>query len=125
MAYIELTESNFNEMVEKNETLIIDFWAEWCGPCIQFGPVFEKVAQQNPDITFGKINTEVEQGLAGHFQVQSIPTIMVIKEGVVLFQQAGAFDEAGFNSLVSQTRDVDMEQVKADIAAQQEQQENS
>jgi thioredoxin 1 len=123
MAYIELTEANFNETVEKNQTLIIDFWAEWCGPCIQFGPVFEKVAEENPDVTFAKVNTENEQGLAGHFQVQSIPTIMVIKEGVVIFSQAGAFDEEGFTSLVNQARDIDMAEVHAEIAAKQAEQE--
>lgn len=123
MAYIELTESNFNETVEKNQVVIIDFWAQWCGPCIQFGPVFEKVAEANSDITFGKINTENEQGLAEHFKVQSIPTIMVIKEGVVIFSQAGAFDEEGFTSLVNQARDIDMTKVHADIAANQAEQE--
>jgi thioredoxin 1 len=123
MAYIELTEANFNETVENNAIVIIDFWAQWCGPCIQFGPIFEKVAEQNADITFAKVNTEEQQGLAGHFQVQSIPTIMVIKEGVMIFNQAGAFDEDGFTSLVKQVKELDMTQVHADIAAEQEKQE--
>lgn len=122
MAYIELTESNFNEVIEQNDTIIIDFWAEWCGPCKQFGPIFEKVAEENPDMVFAKVNTETEQGLAGHFQIQSIPTVMIIKEQVLIFNQAGAFNEDGLNNLVKQIREVDMNQVRADIAEQQAQQ---
>lgn len=118
MAYIDLTESNFNETVEKNDILIIDFWAEWCGPCIQFGPVFEKVAGENTDVAFAKVNTEVEQGLAGYFQVQSIPTLMVIKEQVVIFNQAGALDEAGLNALVQQVKELDMDKVRAEMSTE-------
>lgn len=121
MAYIELTEANFNEMVEKHDTIIIDFWAEWCGPCREFAPIFEKVAEENPDIAFAKVNTETEQGLAGHFQIQSIPTVMILKEQVLIFNQAGAFNEEGFNNLVKQVREVDMDKVRADIEAQQSQ----
>ncbi len=120
MAYIELTESNFNETIEKNDTLIIDFWAPWCGPCKQFGPVFEKVAQENPDVAFAKINTETEQGLAGHFKIQSIPTLMVIKEKSLVYNQAGAMDEANFSNLVSQVKKLDMDKVRADMEAQQQ-----
>ena len=118
MAYIELTQSNFNDTVEKNDIVIIDFWAEWCGPCIQFGPVFEKVAGENTDVAFAKVNTEAEQELAGHFQVQSIPTLMIIKERVVVFNQAGALDEASLNTLVQQVRELDMDKVRADMEAQ-------
>jgi len=120
MAYIELTESNFNETIENNDTLIIDFWAPWCGPCKQFGPVFEKVAQENPDVAFAKINTETEQGLAGHFKIQSIPTLMVIKEKSLVYNQAGAMDEANFSNLVSQIKELDMDKVRADMEAQQQ-----
>jgi thioredoxin 1 len=118
MAYIELTQGNFNDTVDKNDIVIIDFWAEWCGPCIQFGPVFEKVAGENTDVAFAKVNTETEQELAGHFQVQSIPTLMVIKEKVVVFNQAGALDEAGLNTLVQQVRELDMDKVRADMEAE-------
>ncbi len=121
MAYIELTQSNFNETIENNDILIIDFWAPWCGPCKQFGPVFEKVAQENPDVAFAKINTETEQELAGHFKIQSIPTLMVIKEKSLVYNQAGAMDEANFNNLVSQIKELDMDKVRADMEAQQQQ----
>ena len=120
MAYIELTQSNFNETIENNDILIIDFWAPWCGPCKQFGPVFEKVAQENPDVAFAKINTETEQGLAGHFQIKSIPTLMVIKEKSLVYNQAGAMDEANFNNLVQQIKELDMDKVRADMEAQQQ-----
>jgi thioredoxin 1 len=119
MAYIELTEKNFDETVENSTTLVIDFWAPWCGPCLQFGPTFEKVAEQHPEVTFAKINTEEQQGLAGHFQIQSIPTLMVIKEKIMIFKQAGAPDEAGFSNLVQQVKDLDMDEVRAEIEAQQ------
>jgi thioredoxin 1 len=120
MAYIELTESNFNETIENNDILIIDFWAPWCGPCKQFGPIFEKVAGENSDIAFAKVNTETEQGLAGHFKIQSIPTLMVIKEKSLVFNQAGAMDEANFNNLVQQIKELDMDKVRADMEAQQQ-----
>jgi thioredoxin len=119
MAYIELTEKNFDETVENSTTLVIDFWAPWCGPCIQFGPTFEKIAEKHPEVTFAKINTEEEKGLAGHFQIQSIPTIMVIKEKIMVFNQAGAPDEAGFDNLIQQVKDLDMDEVRAEIEAQQ------
>ena len=119
MAYIELTESNFNEVIENNETIIIDFWAEWCGPCKQFGPVFEKVAEANSDITFAKVNTEEQQALAQQFQIQSIPTVMIIKEKTLLFNQGGAFGEADFSNLVKQVKEIDMDQVRAEVEAEQ------
>jgi len=122
MAYIELSEANFNDTVANNNIVILDFWAEWCGPCKSFGPVFEKVAQENSDITFGKINTEEQQALAGHFQIRSIPTLMVIKEQVVVFNQAGALSEEGLNDLIKQVKELDMDMVRAEIAKEQEKQ---
>ena len=123
MAYIELTEANFNEVVEQNEIVIIDFWAEWCGPCQQFGPIFEKVAQENGDgnIAFAKLNTEEQQALAGHFQIRSIPTLMVIKEQVVVFNQAGAVPEDGLNNLITQVKELDMEKVRQEMTDNQAQ----
>ncbi len=116
MAYIELTADNFNETVEKNEIVIIDFWAEWCGPCKAFGPVFEKVAEENTDITFAKVNTEVQQELSGHFQIRSIPTLMILKEKIVVFNQAGALPENGLKDLIKQVKELDMNMVREEIA---------
>jgi thioredoxin len=120
MAYINLTADKFSDTVEQNDIVILDFWAEWCGPCIQFGPIFEQAAEENLDITFAKVNTETEQELAAHFQVQSIPTLMVIKEQVVIFNQAGALDEAGLNSLIAQVKELDMDKVRAEMDAQKQ-----
>jgi len=116
MAYIEMTEANFNEIVENNDITLIDFWAEWCGPCKSFAPVFEKVAEEYTDIAFAKVNTEIEQGLAGHFQIRSIPTLMVIKEGVVVFNQAGALPEQNLKSLIEKAKELDMDKVREEIA---------
>jgi thioredoxin 1 len=122
MAYIELTEANFDETVEKSETLVVDFWAPWCGPCIQFGPIFETISDKYPDVTFAKINTEEQQGLAGHFEIQSIPTIMVIKEKIMIFKQAGAPGENDFENLIKQVKELDMNEVRAEIEKQQAEQ---
>jgi thioredoxin 1 len=116
MAYIELTADNFNEVIEKNEIVIIDFWAEWCGPCKAFGPVFEKVAEENTDVAFAKVNTEIEQDLSAHFQIRSIPTLMILKEKVVVFNQAGALPEEGLKDLIKQVKELDMDMVRKEIA---------
>jgi len=120
MAYIDLKVDEFTELVEKNGTIIIDFWAEWCGPCIQFSPIFEQAAEDNLDITFAKVNTDTEQELSAHFQVQSIPTLIVIKEQIVIFNQAGALDENGLDSLINQVRNIDMDKVREEINSQNE-----
>lgn len=116
MAIVELTAENFNEVVEKNPITIIDFWAPWCGPCRQFAPIYEKVAQEYPDIAFGKVNTEEQQELAGYFRIQSIPTVMIIREGVVVFNQAGMLPEEALKDVIEQVKALDMEQVKKEIA---------
>jgi len=95
----------------------VDFWAAWCGPCRAFAPVFEAVSQANPDIVFAKVDTEAEQGLAGAFGITSIPTLMAIRDGVVLYSQAGALPEPALVNLVQAVRDVDMDQVRAQLAA--------
>lgn len=121
MSYITLTEENFNETVESNDIVIIDFWAEWCGPCKAFGPVFEKIAEKHTDIAFGKVNTEEQQGLAGHFQIRSIPTLMILKEKVVVFNQAGALPEEALEDVIKQVKELDMDMVRAEIAKEQSQ----
>ncbi|WP_345991731.1 thioredoxin [Sulfurimonas sp. HSL-1716] len=120
MATIELTQENFDKTVTQNDIVIIDFWAPWCGPCKSFGPVFEKVSEQYPDIVFAKVNTEEEQGLAGHFQIRSIPTTMILKEQVLVFNQAGALPEEGLKDLMEQVKVLDMDHVREEIKKQQE-----
>ncbi len=115
MAYINLTTENFTETIETNETVIIDFWASWCGPCQQFAPIFEKVAGDNPDITFAKVNTEEQQELAAQFAIRSIPTLIIVKEGVLVFNQAGMLPEASFNDVIKQAKELDMAKVHEEI----------
>jgi thioredoxin 1 len=116
MPTIELTAENFEETVTGNDTVFVDFWAEWCGPCRMFAPVFEAAAENHPDIVFGKVNTEEQQALAGSFGIMSIPTLMVFRENVVIFSQPGALPGPTFENLISQVREVDMEDVRRQIA---------
>lgn len=122
MALVNLTEANFNEHIENNDIVILDFWAPWCGPCKQFGPIFEKVAEEYPDILFGKINTEEEQGLAGYFQIQSIPTVIVLREKIGIFQQPGMLPEEGLKDIIRQVQELDMDKVREEVAKQQAEQ---
>ncbi|WP_328998436.1 thioredoxin [Kribbella sp. NBC_00709] len=117
MATVELTQDNFNEVVGGDGLVLVDFWAEWCGPCKMFGPVYEKSSEQHTDITYGKVDTEAEGELAQAFQISSIPTLMAVRDGVVLYSQAGALPAASLEDLIGQLRAVDMEEVKAQIAA--------
>lgn len=119
MSVIELNQDTFQSATEATKPLIIDFWAPWCGPCRQFGPVFEAAAEQHPDVTFAKINTEEQQELAAALRIRSIPTLMVFRENVLLFQQAGALPAPQLEELITQVKAVDMEQVHAEIAAQE------
>ena len=116
MATLELTEQTFADTVSGNEIVLVDFWASWCGPCRSFAPVYENVSQDNPDIVFAKVDTEAEQGLAGYFQISSIPTLMAIRDGVVLYSQAGALPQPALENLVQAVRDVDMDDVRRKIA---------
>jgi thioredoxin 1 len=118
MATVELTEANFDEVTSGEGITLVDFWAAWCPPCRQFGPVFERVSAKHEDLVFGKVDTEAQQALAAAFQISSIPTLMVIKDKVVLFAEAGALPEAALEELVSQARAVDMAEVRARIAAE-------
>ncbi len=122
MTTMNLTEDTFAETIQDNSIVLIDFWAAWCGPCRTFAPVYESVSNANPDIVFGKVDTEAEPGLAGAFSISSIPTLMVVRDGVVLFSQAGALPEPALANLVQAARDVDMDEVRAQIAAQQAEQ---
>ena len=117
MATVELTQENFNEVVGKDGLILVDFWAEWCGPCKMFGPVFEKSSEEHGDITFGKVDTEAQVELAQAFDIRSIPTLMAVRDGVVLYSQPGALPAANLEDLIGQLRAVDMEDVRAQIAA--------
>jgi thioredoxin 1 len=112
MSTVNLTESNFTETVQKEGITFIDWWAPWCGPCRSFGPIYEKVATANPDVTFGKINTEEEQGLAGAFSIRSIPTLMIFRDGVLLFSQPGMVPAEGLTDLLRQAKGLDMDDVR-------------
>jgi thioredoxin 1 len=119
MALENLTAENFNEKVTSNDIVIIDFWAPWCGPCKQFGPIFEKVAGEYPDILFGKVNTEEEQAIAGHFQIQSIPTTIILRDNIAIFQQPGLLPEEGLKDVIRQVQELDMDMVRKEIEQQQ------
>ena len=120
MALIHLTKENFDEIVENNSIIVIDFWAEWCGPCKAYGPVFEKIANEYPDITFGKVDTEEEQELAGYFQIRSIPTTFIIREQIVVFSQPGALPEEALRDVINQVKELDMDQVRKEMGVVQQ-----
>jgi len=117
-ATVDVTNKNFKDVVEKDGIVLIDWWAPWCGPCRAFGPTYEKMAGKNPDLTFGKVNTEEQQELAGAFDIRSIPTLMIMRDKVLLFSQPGALPEAALEDLIKQVRALDMEKVRAEIAEQ-------
>ena len=116
MAHITVTAETFNDTVGRDGIVILDFWAPWCGPCKMFGPTFEAAAANHPDIVFGKINTEEQQELAAHFGIRSIPTLIVLKDRVMVFNQAGAMMAAQFEQLIQAVRDLDMNKVQAEMA---------
>lgn len=119
MAVVELTKDNFEEVVTNNGFVIVDFWAPWCGPCRSFAPTYEKVSEDHPDVVFAKVNTEDEQEIAGHFQIRSIPTLMIFRDKIIIFSEAGALPESGFRELVAKAGELDMDEVRRQVAEQQ------
>ena len=125
MAVVELTKENFEQVVTSNPTVIVDYWAPWCGPCRGFAPVFEKVSEKHPDVVFAKVNTDEEQEIASHFQIRSIPTLMVFREQIIVFSQPGALPQGAFEQVVDKVKELDMDEVRKQLEAQEQEQKKA
>jgi thioredoxin 1 len=120
MTTIDITEATFQDTLTKNEIVLVDWWADWCGPCKAFAPTYEKASEAHPDITFAKVDTEQEQQLSAMAQITSIPTLMVFRDNILLFSQAGALPPTQLEELIQATKNLNMDEVRAEIAKQQE-----
>jgi thioredoxin 1 len=118
MATMELTLETFEATINKEGITFVDFWAEWCGPCRMFGPIFEEASEQNPDVRFGKVDTEAQQELAGMAGISSIPTLMIFRDGILLFNQAGALPAPALADLIGKVKDLNMDEVRAEMSKQ-------
>jgi len=119
VATVELTKDNLPEVIENNDFVILDFWAPWCGPCQSFGPVYEEISEKYPDIVFAKVDTQAEQELAGQFNIRSIPTLMIFREQIIIYSEAGAMQGPAFEQLLEQAKGLDMDEVRKQIAEEQ------
>jgi thioredoxin 1 len=125
MATVNLTKDTFEDIITGNDIVLLDFWAPWCGPCKQFTPVFESISETHPDIVFAKVNTEDEQELGGYFKIRSIPTLMAFREQIIVFSQAGALPPAGLETVIEKISELDMDEVRRQVAEQQKSQEDA